>query len=225
MRKTVFTLLTIPLAEVAVVVPPSAAQETAEQALGARYEDPEWRPIVPEPGADSPEVWFAGGPGEPGQAAAHSRAEADPRARALARRLRNPHGHTRRLDVRVRGRASRLRPGRLQRLPKQGYGCIRWALHRAGRRCDSCGTARLFLLVAPCPPRASPLSVRHHIPAPRSTFPRRRATGHGRRTMRRCSSRSIPRGTSTGSAVRRARPTWAGRRRLAERDAEKTQPP
>jgi len=56
MRKKVFTLLSVLLAGAAVAAPPSTAQETAEQALGARYEDLEWQPIVPELGADSPEV-------------------------------------------------------------------------------------------------------------------------------------------------------------------------
>lgn len=56
MRKTVLTLLSILLGGAAVVAPPSRAQEAAEPPLGARYEDMEWQPIVPELGVDSPEI-------------------------------------------------------------------------------------------------------------------------------------------------------------------------
>ncbi len=56
MRKTVFTLLLSVLAGAAWGAQQSSTQSKAGQAMGARYEDAQWQTIVPELGADSPQI-------------------------------------------------------------------------------------------------------------------------------------------------------------------------
>ncbi len=56
MRKTVFTLLLSLLAGAALGAQQSSTQAKAVQAIGARYEDAQWQAIVPELGADSPQI-------------------------------------------------------------------------------------------------------------------------------------------------------------------------
>ena len=56
MQKTVFTLLLNLLAGAALVAQQSSTQAKAGQAMGARYEDVQWQTIVPELGADSPQI-------------------------------------------------------------------------------------------------------------------------------------------------------------------------
>jgi len=56
MRKTVFTLLLSLLAGSALLAQQASTQWKAGQAMGARYEDLHWQNIVPELGADSPQV-------------------------------------------------------------------------------------------------------------------------------------------------------------------------
>lgn len=56
MRKTVFMLLLSLLLGAALLVQQSGAQAKAGQAMGARYEDVQWQTIVPELGADSPQI-------------------------------------------------------------------------------------------------------------------------------------------------------------------------
>jgi quercetin dioxygenase-like cupin family protein len=56
MRKTVFTLLLSLAAGSALLAQQPSPQWKAGQAMGARYEDLKWQSIVPELGADSPQV-------------------------------------------------------------------------------------------------------------------------------------------------------------------------
>lgn len=56
MRKTVFTLLLSLLVGAALGARQSSVQARAGQAMGARYEDVQWQTIVPELGADSPQI-------------------------------------------------------------------------------------------------------------------------------------------------------------------------
>ena len=56
MRRIVFTLLSCLLAGAALVAQQASTQAKAGQAMGARYEDRQWQAIVPELGADSPQV-------------------------------------------------------------------------------------------------------------------------------------------------------------------------
>jgi quercetin dioxygenase-like cupin family protein len=55
-RKTILTLLLSLLAGAALVAQQSSTQPKASQAMGARYEDLQWQTIVPELGADSPQI-------------------------------------------------------------------------------------------------------------------------------------------------------------------------
>ena len=56
MRKTVFTLLLTLLVDAALVPQQSSTHAKARQALGMRYEDAQWQTIVPDLGADSPQI-------------------------------------------------------------------------------------------------------------------------------------------------------------------------
>ena len=56
MRKTDFALLLSLLAGSALVAQQASTQGKAGQALSARYEDLHWQTIVPELGADSPQI-------------------------------------------------------------------------------------------------------------------------------------------------------------------------
>jgi quercetin dioxygenase-like cupin family protein len=56
MRKTVFTLLLSLLAGSALVAQQASRQGKPGQAMGVRYEDLHWQTIVPELGADSPQI-------------------------------------------------------------------------------------------------------------------------------------------------------------------------
>jgi quercetin dioxygenase-like cupin family protein len=55
LRRPLLTLLLNLIASAALVAQ-SSTQAKAEQAMGARYEDLQWQAIVPELGADSPQV-------------------------------------------------------------------------------------------------------------------------------------------------------------------------
>jgi quercetin dioxygenase-like cupin family protein len=56
MRKTVFTLLLGLLGGAALVAQQPSTKANPRQAMGARYEDLQWQTIVPELGADSPQI-------------------------------------------------------------------------------------------------------------------------------------------------------------------------
>jgi quercetin dioxygenase-like cupin family protein len=56
MRNPFFTLLLSVFAGATLVAQQSSAQAKAGQAMGARYEDRQWQIIVPELGADSPQI-------------------------------------------------------------------------------------------------------------------------------------------------------------------------
>jgi quercetin dioxygenase-like cupin family protein len=56
MRKIVFTMMLSLLAGSAVLAQQGGTQSKPGQAMGARYEDLHWQSIIPELGADSPQV-------------------------------------------------------------------------------------------------------------------------------------------------------------------------
>ena len=56
MRKTVFILLVGLLVGAALADQQSSTKAKPQQAMGARYEDLQWQTIVPELGADSPQI-------------------------------------------------------------------------------------------------------------------------------------------------------------------------
>ena len=56
MRTTIFTVLLSLLTGAALVAQQSSTHATSGQAMGARYEDLQWQTIVPELGADSPQI-------------------------------------------------------------------------------------------------------------------------------------------------------------------------
>ena len=95
-------------------------QTDSHHAMSAKYEDLQWQSMVPDLGADSPQISDpARRSGNARNAALDSNSQATARAFPLALRERNTHDYSRFLDFRARRKARTTRPRRIQLHPGQ----------------------------------------------------------------------------------------------------------